>query len=90
MAKLTRKQLMHLSSIARNLQRGHGFLAGENVAVMRKGGPATTTMHAVRPMDGAVFYEINKQAGSELVFIDTALAELGRFIAQHTKGAEHG
>lgn len=79
MAKLTQKQIGYLEMILRLLHDVEKFIAADNVAVCRKGGPASTSLHYTRA-DGQVVYEINKQVGSPLVQLFEARQQLHNFI----------
>jgi len=78
-AKLTNKQIGYLEIILRNLSDAEKFIMEENIAVCRKGGIATTSLHYKRD-DGQVLYEISKQAGSQLVKLFEAKRLLENFI----------
>jgi len=72
-------------SLARTLQhaeRARAFLRSPAIAVCRKGGPATTTLHYTRA-DGSTLYEISTDLGSDLQGLDTTIAELRRFLDTH-------
>jgi hypothetical protein len=46
-----------------------------SVAVARKGGPATTTLHYTRA-DGSTLYEVAKDIGSDLTGLDAGIKAL--------------
>ena len=65
-------------AVLAHLHRVRTYLLKPDVAICRKGnGQATTTLHAVRP-DGVTFYEIEKEIGSELALLFTAIDHLER------------
>lgn len=79
MSKLTKKQAAELESILRRLGEAEKYLMSDDVAVCRKGGVATTTLHYTR-QDGSVLYEVNKEAGSQLVQLREGMRQLMNFI----------
>lgn len=79
MAHLTKKQTAELANILRRLGEAEKYLMDANIAVCRKGGAATTTLHYTR-QDGNVLYEVNKQVGSDLCQLREGLRELLNFI----------
>lgn len=79
MAKLTQKQIGYLEMVLRRLKITEKFILSQDIAVCRKGGAASTTLHYTR-QDGSVLYEINKEAGSQLVQLFEAKRELEHFI----------
>lgn len=85
MAALTRKQLADLDVVFRHARRAREYLNNPAVAVARRGGVATTTLHYTRA-DGSVLYEVNKEYGSDLTGLDTAIAVLESFIANNSGG----
>ena len=82
MANLTRKQLAELDLAFRHARRAHDYLTRPDVAVARKGQPATTTLHYTRA-DGSTLYEVNKEYGSDLTGLETAMSVLESFIAKN-------
>jgi hypothetical protein len=74
--KLTRTMRTRLEYALRNAERAQTFLQRSDVAVGRRGGPATTTVHYVRPADGDTFYAIDKDIGSDLCGLQSAITEL--------------
>ena len=79
MANLTKKQTAQLESVLRRLCEAEKFLMADDIAVCRKGGVASTTLHYTR-QDGNVLYEVNKQVGSQLVQLREGMRELLNFI----------
>ena len=84
---LTKKQLRRLEEIRYALSSGVTYLRKPNIAVCIKGSPlssfmATTTYHAVRPLDGVTLYEVEKEMGSELCMAFTALHSLEKLIEE--------
>ena len=79
MAKLTRKQIASLESILRNFTQAQAYLMADDIAVCRKGGAATTTLHYTR-QDGSVLYEVNKNCGSQLCQLQEGMRQLLNFI----------
>jgi hypothetical protein len=80
MARLTRKQTKSLEFALRHAVRALEYVMSPDVAIARKGGAATTTLHYTRA-DGAVLYEVCKDIGSDLTGLPTAVAELRTFLA---------
>jgi len=79
MSRLTRKQRLSIECALEYLKRGVRYLLSERIAIARRGGPATTTLHYTRG-DGAVLYEVEKQIGSELCLLFRAQQELERLL----------
>jgi hypothetical protein len=79
---LTKKQLRRLEEIRYALSSGVAYLRKPTIAVCIKGSPATTTYHAVRPLDGVTLYEVEKEMGSELCMAFTALHSLEKMIEE--------
>lgn len=79
MLSLTRVQRIHVESALRNVSRALTYLQRADIAVCRKGGPATTTLHYTRA-DGSTLYEVDKSIGSDLCGIESALEDLRRLI----------
>lgn len=75
MAKLTRDQRRRLERAEISLKRVRAFIMRPDIALCRRDRMATTTLHYSRA-DGTHLSEINREHGSELCFIDTALSEL--------------
>jgi hypothetical protein len=84
MAKLTQKQHNQLAALHTALARGVAYIDKPRTAVCIKAGPATTTLHMTRPLDGAVFYEVEKAIGSDLCLIRAALESLDQFIREYS------
>ena len=80
--KLTKKARDDLRFVLRNAERAHIYISSPNIAVARKGGPATTTLHYTRA-DGSALYEVDKEIGSDLTGLKSAIAALATFIALH-------
>jgi len=73
--KLRVKDRARLQTILDNLERGRAYLMRQDVAVCKKGGSPTTTLHAVSKQ-GEVYYEVNKEVGSELTLLHTGIGQL--------------
>lgn len=69
--KLQARTRKELELVLLDLKRALDYVRKPETAVCHKGGVATTALHMTRRMDGAVFYEVNKEIGSNL----TGLAE---------------
>lgn len=74
--KIPTKVRRELELVRLDLQRARDYLEQEQVALCRKGGVATTTLHMTRPNDGAVFYEVNKFYGSQLTGLEEGMRKL--------------
>lgn len=74
---LTKKQLRNLESIANDLERGLRYLHSNRILVCVPS-HGTTTLDYKRA-DGKCVYEVNKEYGSELCLISTALRRLNDF-----------
>jgi len=79
MATLTRKQRAAIEYALRNAERARAYLFSDSVAIARKGGVATTSLHYAR-VDGAVLYEVEKAYGSDLTGLDSAIGALRSFL----------
>ena len=75
MAKLTKKQFHRLNEIRATLLRAERYLYDPAVAICRKGGMATTTLHYTRA-DGSTMYEVEKAIGSDLCALPQAITDL--------------
>ena len=88
MARLTRAQRREVETAIGELRRGMGFIANPRIAVGHLGrAPATTTLHFTRA-DGATFYAINKEIGSDLCGFDFAIRALRRLLAEQPVQSE--
>jgi hypothetical protein len=76
MAKLTKRQRGELERIRYDLKRALDYINAPNTAVCRIGGPATTTLHMTRQLDGRVFMEVNKEIGSHLCGLGEGLRKV--------------
>lgn len=73
--KLSKKDRVRLESIFSTLKRGSDYLFSEQVVVGRKKPQATTTLD-FESKDGKCITLIEKELGTELVLIQSALASL--------------
>jgi len=80
--RLTNKAREELRRTLQQLERAHDFIMQDNMAVARRGGPATTSLHYIRD-DGEVLYEINKEVGSNLCGLSMGIDKLAAFIVSH-------
>lgn len=80
MRKLTRVQKIHAESALSNAVRALKYLQQSDVAVCRKGGFASTTLHYTRA-DGSTLYEVDKGIGSDLCGLESAITDLRRLLA---------
>ena len=78
--KMTNKVRGEIELAILDLKRGLDYLAGERVSICRTGGAATTTLHMTRPMDGKIFYEVNKDIGSNITGLRESLRKLEHMI----------
>lgn len=83
MAKLSRAQRNELENIQRQLAQALAFIAKPDLALCKKGGFASTTMHMTRQADNAVLYEINKDIGSEFALAHAAQHNLNGFLERN-------
>lgn len=79
--KLTQKLVKRLEYALRNAERAHRMIHDPSVAVARRSTLASTTLHYTRP-DGAALYEIERAYGSDLVGLETCIAELRSIIVE--------
>jgi hypothetical protein len=79
MAKLTRKQVKAVEYALRNAERALAYIMAPDVAIARKGGQATTTLHYTRA-DGSTLYEVTKECGSDLTGLQNCIQELRLFL----------
>ena len=81
---MLKRDRRELELIMLDLKRAHDYIQSQRVAVCIIGGVATTTLHMTRPMDGAVFYEVNKQTGSQLTGLAEGMRKLERMLEPET------
>lgn len=79
--KIQAKVRRELELILLDLKRARDYLAQDFVAVCRKGGCATTTLHMQRKTDGAIFYEVDKEIGSNLTGLAEGIRKIERLLA---------
>ena len=77
--RLTLKQRRSIEFALRHAERAYAYIMADSMAVARKGGMATTTLHYTRA-DGSTLYEVAKDIGSDLTGLPTAIAELRSFL----------
>lgn len=82
--KPTKKQMSQLDFVLQNLERAERFLMKDYIAIARKGGLATTTLHYTRA-DGATLYELRKEYGSDLTGLQSGIQALKSFMRVHDK-----
>ena len=87
MANLTRKQRQSLETILYHAKRAEKYIKQPTVAIARKGGMASTTLHCVN-QQGTVLYEIDKEIGSDLVGLYDAVRSLERFLNPPSEESE--
>jgi hypothetical protein len=89
MAKLTKKQAKELSDILYDLGIGVQFIQDEKTAVCRRKPAATTVLDYTRTnpipdsigqFDNYALTEINKEAGSNLIYLEVAQRTLRAFL----------
>lgn len=83
MAKLTQKQVRDIERAIQNAEAAWNYVMRADIAVARKGGTATTTLHYTRP-DGSVLYEVQREYGSQLCRLGTAITDLRNFLDVHS------
>lgn len=76
-----------LELVLLDLKRAHDYMSKPETAVCHKGGRPTTTLHMERKLDGAVFYEINKEIGSNLTGLEMGIRKLERLLAPEVQEA---
>jgi hypothetical protein len=79
MATLTRKQRESLETVLYHAKRAERYLKQPSIAIAKKGGMATTTLHCVN-QQGTVLYELDKEIGSDLCGLYDAVRSLDRFL----------
>lgn len=87
--KIQTKVRRELELVLLDLKRANDYLTKADVAICRKGGVATTTLHMERKLDGAVFYEVNKEIGSNITGVEEGIRKLERLLApalEHEEG----
>lgn len=75
MMKLRQRDRRALIEILTNLQQVQNYLDQPDILVCRAGKVATTTLHYINAA-GDVCYPINKEGGSDLIFLKTAITRL--------------
>lgn len=78
---MLKRDRRELELILLDLQRAFDFIRSDRIAICRTGLNPTTTLHMTRPMDGKVFYEINKEIGSQLCGLEEGMRKLRRMLA---------
>jgi hypothetical protein len=78
---MLKRDRRELELVVLDLKRALQYINRPETCVCRVGGPATTTLHMTRPMDGKVFYEVNKEIGSNLTGLAEGLRKLERMLA---------
>jgi hypothetical protein len=81
MAKLTKAQRIALGHIRYDLARGAEYLREQSTFIGRKKSAATTTIDFSRPSDGVAVCEIEKEYGSNLCGVFSALESLDRLLS---------
>lgn len=77
---MLKRDRRELELIMLDLRRAADYLAKQDVAVCRVGGQVTTTLHMTRKMDGKIFYEVNKEVGSNLCGLQEGMRKLERML----------
>lgn len=75
-AKLSRALRLRLEIALKNAERAHRYIQRPEMLLGITGRPATTTLHYVRASDGATFYSLDKQIGSDLCGLESAIHDL--------------
>ena len=83
MAKLTNKQRDELRYALRCAERALAYIDRHDIAVCKVGNQATTTLHFTNPASDRTLYELNKDMGSDLVGIRSAIDSLASFIVKN-------
>ena len=86
--KLTNKAREELRGVLRHMERGRTYVMADHIAVCRRASPGmngkpTTTLGYQRPSDGACLSEVNREVGSDLCALETAIDHLAAFIVRH-------
>lgn len=102
MAKLTRKQREHLEHVLTELRRGRDYVMREDVAVVRRRPSPTTTLSYSRPdlapeaaqalgvpECGDYLDVIDREIGSDLTGLHSALRSLVSFLETHADQLDH-
>lgn len=84
MTKAFRRELQR---VQRDLRRGLDYIDRADVVVAKVGNAATTTLHYVRP-DGQTLYSIDKEIGSDLVFLRSALVSIDHLLDEKDQAAD--
>jgi hypothetical protein len=79
MANLTCKQRQSLETILYHAKRAERYIKQPTIAIARKGGIPSTTLHCVN-QQGTVLYEIDKEIGSDITGLYDAVRSLERFL----------
>ena len=77
--KLTRKQVDALGRVLGDMERAWGYLVAEDTAVCIRGSFASTTLHYARA-DGRTMYEVEREYGSHLCGLPSAIKRLRAFV----------
>jgi len=79
-SRMTKKQTSQIESAIYHIGRSMKFIQSPRTVVAMRDTMATTTLHYVRPSDGAVLYEVDKEIGSDLTGLEFAKRELERLL----------
>jgi hypothetical protein len=81
--RLTNKAREELRRVLYHAERAQSYINRREVAVCSRRSVATTTLDYVRPSDGAVLTESNKEIGSDLCGLSMAIERLSAFLVRH-------
>lgn len=77
---IPKKKLIILADILTKLEVAQNFIKSDRVAFCYKSNRHTTTNDFINEKTGEVLYPLNKEIGSELVYLRTAIQDLYNFI----------
>lgn len=77
---MPKKKLAILADILTKLETAQRFIKSDRVAFCYKQNRPTTTNDFVNEKTGEALYPLNKEVGSELVYLRTAIQDLYNFI----------
>lgn len=77
---IPKKKLVILTDILTKLETAQHFIKSDKVAFCYIRDRRTTSLDFVNEKTGEVLYKLNKEVGSELVYLRTAIQDLYNFI----------
>ena len=83
---MLKREERQLESALHNLERVQSYLLRDDVLVCRRQSHASTTLHFTNDQ-GDICYAVNKEIGSDLALLRTAIRQLGAVLNPPTQEA---